>query len=305
MSTVTVVISSEESDLEVVGDPTWNGKKEMTASAVKRSTGGRRWIPVGCTKVEERRRSDGLIMHQRVKKGRRRLALMKSAVKLARARAERAEQVRQRNVLEWRQLKLDGHERALTIAKDRRARQRRTRRLVKKAKEKTATRRKREAAEAATKRKREAAEAASRRELEEKKAKEKAASRRVRGASRWPKVPPTPRPRTEPEEKVVRRPKQVEERSVREASRWPKVPPTKNGARGGRAMDEGVVDMAGAGEADVGPTNLMSREAVGKTNPDAVSVGKRRDGGPRGEMASGTMREGGRRSGEDGTEDGP
>ncbi|XP_070133579.1 uncharacterized protein [Drosophila bipectinata] len=186
MSEPTMIVSSDESDLEIVGDPTWSGKRIRTEWAIQRAAGGRKHIPVGRATVEERRRSEALEHRRRSERCRQRKEAMVTITEMARKRAQRAEEICEEIEREWRDVRRDGRERAMRRAMSRRMRLRRARRLVEAAKRRKAT-------------------------------------RRTRPATRWPAVPPTPRPRSErPEEREVA----TAARKRQQEATWPAAPPT-------------------------------------------------------------------------------
>ncbi|KAH8324669.1 hypothetical protein KR074_009041 [Drosophila pseudoananassae] len=90
-SEATMSVSSDESDLEIVGDPTWNGRRMRTEWAIQRAAGGRRHIPVGRATVEERRRSEVLEHRRKSERCRQRKEAMVTISEMARRRAQRAQ----------------------------------------------------------------------------------------------------------------------------------------------------------------------------------------------------------------------
>nr|XP_043067511.1 uncharacterized protein LOC122321517 [Drosophila bipectinata] len=59
MSEPTMIVSSDESDLEIVGDPTWSGKRIRTEWAIQRAAGGRKHIPEEIGEVPPAEGGDG------------------------------------------------------------------------------------------------------------------------------------------------------------------------------------------------------------------------------------------------------
>ncbi|XP_070138845.1 PE-PGRS family protein PE_PGRS4-like [Drosophila bipectinata] len=73
----------------------------------------------------------------------------------------------------------------------------------------------------------------------------------------------------------------------------------KEGGQGGGAVDEGAVGVANTTEAGAGPAALVPGAAANEAGADEVSVGWRRQGGPRSRLAAGALCEGGGGGGEE------
>ncbi|XP_070138981.1 golgin subfamily A member 6-like protein 2 [Drosophila bipectinata] len=73
----------------------------------------------------------------------------------------------------------------------------------------------------------------------------------------------------------------------------------KEGGQGGGAVDEGAVGVANTTEAGAGPAALVPGAAANEAGADEVSVGWRRQGGPRSRLTAGALCEGGGGCGEE------
>ncbi|XP_070134021.1 circumsporozoite protein-like [Drosophila bipectinata] len=255
-SSASIVVSSDDSDIEIVGDPSWNAKKARSEWMVRRAAGRGGCIPVGSFEVERRRRSEELVLRLRAEWDSRRLALMKVTENMARARVKdcpNAEEEREGGQAAAHRRTPEGHGQG-------------------EGEDGTA-----------------AADPEDSGDGEEKGRRRKGATgQKVEEEDTADATPQT----GEAGGEAVQGDLELEEGPGADAVARGAPDTVSTGEKGGAAVGEGAVGVAGAAEACAGPADVLPREAAGKTGAGAAGIGRRRARCAGRQLAAGACRKG-------------